>query len=109
MARKKKYTKADVKSKNTFSLGRTKSGRGSIDGTVVTYNDGNRQTFLTPSGKGKKYAQEIKTGRRFTNDGEAKVDDEGYELRVTKEGQAYRAGYLDAQKDSANAWKAKRK
>ena len=66
-------------------------------------------TLLNPAEKGKKAAKELKTGKRYTNDGQPKRGKNGQQLNVTKEGKAWRSGYLNARKDNANAYKAKRK
>ena len=70
---------------------------------------GKKFTLLNPAEKGKKAAKELKTGKRFTNDGQPKRGRNGQQLNVTKEGKAWRSGYLNARKDNANAYKAKRK
>ena len=61
-------------------------------------------TLLNPSEKAAKYAGELRTGIRKTNDGKYKPDKNG-DVGLSKEGRAYRAGYLDARKDSAKAYK----
>ena len=62
---------------------------------------------LSPAKKGKKAAHELKTGKRFCNDGEPKKGGNGQQLKVTKVGRAYRHGYLDARKDIGRAVKKK--
>ena len=64
--------------------------------------------LLSPKRKGKKAAHELRTGKRFTNSGEPKKGKNGQHLKVSKEGKAYRAGYLDARKDIGRAAKAVR-
>jgi len=64
---------------------------------------------LSPSRKGKKAAHELKTGKRFCNNGEPKRDSKGKQLKVTAKGKAYRAGYLDAREDIGKAAKRVRK
>ena len=66
-------------------------------------------TLLNPAEKGKKAAKELKTGKRYTNDGDPKYGRNGQQLKVTKTGKAWRSGYLKAREDNANAYKAKRK
>lgn len=100
-------SKDDVVDKQPLSLGKTKSGKNAKSGTVVTYKDGKKQTFLTPSGKGAKYAEEQRTGIARTNDMEVKVGDDGLPKRLTEKQKAYRGGYLDALKDSSKAYNAK--
>ena len=58
---------------------------------------------LSPKEKGQKAAKELKTGKRYCNDGEPKKGRNGQHLKVTKEGKAYRAGYMDARKDIGKA------
>ena len=74
----------------------------------VTGRDGKERTLLNPAEKGRKYANELKTGIRKTNDGRYKPDKNG-DVGLTKEGRAYRAGYLDARSDSAKAYKHNQK
>ena len=70
---------------------------------------GKRFTLLNPAEKGKKAAKELRTGKRYTNDGEPKRGRNGQQLKLTKEGKAYRGGYLNARKDNANAYNSKRR
>lgn len=63
-------------------------------------------TRLSPKRKGRKAAYELRTGKRFTNDGEVKRGSNGKQLSLTKSGRAYRAGYLDARKDIGQAMQA---
>lgn len=105
----KKRTKADVKSKKPFSWGtKTKKGKEQKSGTVVEFKDGTSTTLLTPSGKATKYAGELAMGVKVTNDGEFKTKN-GKEVELDCCERAYRAGYLDAQKDNAKAYNAKKK
>lgn len=73
----------------------------SIRGKIVT--------LLNPAEKGEKAAKELKTGKRYTNDGAPKYGRNGQQRKVTKTGKAWRSGYLSARKDNAAAYKAKRK
>ena len=66
--------------------------------------NGSYVTLLNPSEKAGKYAAELRTGMRYTNNGDYKPDKNG-EIGLSREGRAYRSGYLDARKDSANAYK----
>lgn len=75
---------------------------------------GKTVTLLNPSEKGRKYANELKTGVRITNNGIPKVGENGKPIKLGKTGKeaqarAYRSGYLQTRKDSAKAWKSKRK
>ena len=73
-------------------------------GAVLENNKGKQVIVLNPNGKGAKAAYELKHGVRVTNNGEVKKD-----KPLTKEGKAWRSGYLAARSDSARAWKAKNK
>ena len=73
------------------------------NGAVLT-NGSKDIVVLHPGGKGRKYATELKNNTRITNEGVVKKD-----KPLTKEGKAWRSGYLQARKDSAKAWKAKNK
>ncbi len=106
---KKLRTKQDVKSKESFSFGRTrKNGKKAKSGTVCTFNDGTQAILLNPNGKGEKYAMELAMRTKITNDGVFKTDDDGNEVGLNCCEASYRAGYLQARKDSAKAYKAKR-
>lgn len=79
-----------------------------------TNRKGKTVTLLNPSEKGRKYAVELKSGKRLTNNGEIKKDKDGKPRKLGKTGKdaqarAYRSGYLQARKDSAKAWKSKHK
>ena len=66
--------------------------------------------LLNPSEKGMKYAFELKTKHAITNAGKRKIDKKtGRTKKLTKEQLAFRAGYLEHQKDSNRAFKAKHK
>ncbi len=75
---------------------------------VVTNKRGKQVTLLNPSEKGSKFACELKTDIRYTNDGLIKTDDRNNYMHLSPEQRAYRAGYLDAQKDSAKCFNAKK-
>jgi hypothetical protein len=68
---------------------------------------GQDYALLNPSEKGGKYAHEMKTGIAQTNLGEVKLNKKGQPKKLSLKQKAFRAGYLSAQKDSANAYKAK--
>ncbi len=106
-----KRSKEDVKSKKavTWSGARKKDGTKQKSGTVVTFNDGTTTTLLTPSGKATKYSEELRQGKKLTNDGEVKKDKKGREKRLNDTGRAWRSGYLQAQKDAHKAYKARSK
>lgn len=105
--KKIKRTKQDVKSKKTF-FGRKKAdGKKRKAGVTVTFNDGESVTLLNPSGKGEKFAKELKENQHYTNDGKLKTDDNGNPIPLTNEQKAYRSAYITALSDSAKAYKAK--
>lgn len=71
--------------------------------------NGKTITLLNPSEKGAKYADELRNGIRYTNDGRYKADKDGVVMELTDEQRAFRSGYLTAQKDAAKAYKARKK
>lgn len=101
-------TKADVKSKETIYKGSKANGKQKKYGTRVTFKDDTSVTLLTPSGKAEKFADELKTGIRKTNNGLIKRDEFDYPVELSNEQRAYRSGYLAARSDSAKAYKSKK-
>lgn len=80
-------------------------------GKKVKTKSGKTITLLNPAEKGRKFADELKTGMHYTNDGEYKPDKNG-EIGLSDTQRAYRAGYLDSRSDCAkvhNYNKKKRK
>ncbi len=71
--------------------------------------NGKEVVLLNPSEKGAKYAKEMRSGVKTTNDGRIKRDKAGNAIGLNRTEKSYRAGYLDARKDSANAYKARSK
>ena len=67
---------------------------------------GEVKVLLNPALKARKYAIEMKRNVRYCNDGTLKVNRYGYPIRLSQKGKSYRAGYLQARKDSANCYKA---
>ena len=76
--------------------------------TVVKTKKGKKITLLNPSEKGRKFADELRNGAKQTNDGFIKFGNDGKAIRLTDTEKSYRSGYLDAQKDSAKAYKARK-
>ena len=76
---------------------------------TVMSRKGKKVVLLNPSEKGAKFAKELKQGVKRTNSGSFKLDKNKKSIHLSKEDRAYRAGYLDARKDSANAFKARKK
>ena len=74
----------------------------------VRTKNGNTITLLNPAEKGEKYAKELRTGKKYTNDGEVKKDENGKVIKLGKKERAYRGGYLDGRQDNAKAYKSKR-
>lgn len=80
-------------------------------GKRVRRKNGKDVILLNPSEKAGKFAAELSTGIRYTNEGDYKVDENG-EVGLSDTQRAYRSGYLDARQDSADAYnynKAKKK
>lgn len=73
-------------------------------GKKVKTRKGGTITLLNPSEKAGKFAAELRTGIRYKNDGSYKPDKFG-DVGLSDKGRAYRAGYLDARKDGAKAYK----
>lgn len=86
----------------------TKNGKKERTGTVLTLDNGEKVTYLTPSGKAAKAAFELHNGYKVTNVGKRKVDDSGNVMLLTDTEAAWRSGYLAARQDSAKAYKANR-
>ena len=72
---------------------------------IITTKKGKTITLLNPSEKGKKFASELRDNTRYTNDNKKKADKDGVLLSLSDTQRAYRSGYLDARKDSANCYK----
>ena len=72
---------------------------------TVRSRRGKKVTLLNPSEKGTKYATELAYNVALTNDGEQKMDKKGSPKKLSKVQRAYRAGFLQAQKDSSKAFK----
>ena len=87
---------------------KNKDGKNVKSGVNLTREDGTTFSLLNPSGKAAKYFVENQRGKLYTNAGELKKDKDNKPLTLTKEQKAYRSGYLDAQKDNAKAYKAKK-
>ena len=96
------------KNKKTF-FGVGKDGKKRKRGVIGEIEDGTKVTLLNPSGKGEKYSQELHTGKRLTNDLKKKKGEDGKPLGMTDTQKAWRSGYLQARKDSANAYNSKKK
>lgn len=77
--------------------------------TVVNKKTGNVRVLLNPAQKGRKYAVELKHGKALTNSMQRKRTKNGSQKVLSKSAKAYRAGYLDARKDNAKCYKAKKK
>ena len=73
----------------------------------ITTKKGKEVTLLNPAERGRKFADELKNGVKLTNDNHVKMDDFG-PVRLTETEASFRAGYLQARKDSAKAFKAKK-
>ena len=73
---------------------------------VVKTRRGKKVTLLNPAEKGRKYAAELKSGVRATNDHVVKRDKKGNKMRLTKSQRIWRSGYLSARSDEAKAYKS---
>ena len=71
---------------------------------IVKNKKGKEIVLLNPSEKWRKYASELRSNTRKTNSGFPKTDKYGLNQELTKEQRSYRAGYLSAQSDSADAY-----
>lgn len=98
MARKKVVSSKTVRGRD-----------GKKAGSVLSFDDGSKRTVLNPHGKGRKYAAELRSKSRMTNDGEVKRDKSGKPMTLSKAQRSFRSGYLQAQKDNAKAYKTKTK
>lgn len=75
---------------------------------IIRSKNGGPITLLNPAEKGKKYAKELRTGYKYTNDGFVKKNKNGKVIKLGKEERAYRGGYLDSRQDNSKAYKSKR-
>ena len=76
---------------------------------IVEAKNGKKVRLLTPDQKGAKAATELKKGVKMTNFGQVKTNKDGSPRKLDKSERAYRAGYLDARKDNAKAYKHNKK
>lgn len=65
-----------------------------------------KRKFLNPAQKGKKFANELRWGRKLTNNNEFKTNKNGDYVSLSNVERAYRSGYLASRSDSARAYKA---
>lgn len=68
----------------------------------VINRNGKQVALLNPNGKGRKYAHDLRTGKKHTNTGQVKKN------YLTKDERAYRSGYLKAREDIGKASAAAR-
>ncbi len=78
-------------------------------GKKITTKKGKTITLLNPAQKGIKYSVELRDKIKLSNNGDVKIDEHGGAIVLTDSQAAYRAGYLDARKDSAKAYKHNQK
>lgn len=75
---------------------------------VVQNKKGNDVMLLNPFEKGQKMFCELREDVHFTNDMQHyKTNKDGKPRRLSDTQKAYRSGYLQAQKDSRHAFRAK--
>lgn len=67
--------------------------------------NGKDVTLLNPNEKVAKAVKELKTGVRYTNNNELKLDENGKKQKLRAEQKAYRAGMISQASDSQKAWK----
>jgi len=79
-----------------------KKGSKGSDAVVVQSSSGKDVVLLNPSQRAGKYAQELKSDKKFTNGNVLKGDG----APLTKEERAYRAGYLQRSQDGQDAYNA---
>ena len=75
---------------------------------VVKSKKGKNVTLLNPAERAEKFALELETGKKQTNNGEWKKKN-GQWVELTKTEAAFRSGYLQARKDNAKAYKSKKR
>lgn len=66
------------------------------------------RTLLNPNEKAGKYAQELKTGLKMTNDGIIKTNSDGTQQKLTEKEREFRKGYLSSRRESADMYKYKK-
>ena len=76
---------------------------------MVRNRRGKKVTLLNPAEKGQKYACELGNNVRLTNDGSIKFRKNGKPKHLSDTAKSYRAGYLQARKDNAKAYKHNKK
>ena len=76
---------------------------------TVKGKNGKRVVLLNPAERSEKFAKELKSNRKRTNDGSYKLDKNKKSIKLTKAERAYRAGYLAARNDGAKVYNAKRR
>lgn len=77
--------------------------------TIVMTKKGKTFTLLNPSEKSEKFANELKFGFAKTNTLKTKRDSKGKDIKLSDTQLAFRSGYLQARKDSAKAFKSKKR
>ena len=84
---------------------KTRRKGGTFGGVVVREEaTGRERTLLSPSQKGAKYSQELRERHQYQNNGVVKGDENG-PLPLSDAQRAYRAGYLQCQKDNAQIFR----
>lgn len=84
---------------------KTRKKGGAFGGVVVREEGtGRERTLLSPSQKGAKYSQELRERYRYQNNGVIKADEDG-PIPISDAQCAYRAGYLDCQRDNARIFR----
>lgn len=79
------------------------------NGVRIIDKNGRERVLLNPQGKRNKAFAELQNGVKLTNDGKVKLKKNGQPMRLTDTEAAYRNGYIQAQNDSAKAYKYNQK
>ena len=75
----------------------------------VVNRKGKKVTLLNPSERSRKFATELKHNVAITNDGVKKKTKSGKVKHLSDTQKAFRSGYLQARKDNAKAFIARKK
>lgn len=72
----------------------------------MAFKTKNGTVLLNPSERSVKFAKELKENRKRTNEMKFKLDENKKSIKLDEKERAFRAGYLEARKDSSKAYKA---
>ena len=104
-------SKYKILEKKNRTVGGKKAGVTLTRADVKT-GETSQVTLLNPHGKGAKYAAELRRDEHLTNEGRVKRyqsgKKQGQPVPLSDVQRAFRSGYLQAQSDSAKAYKAQK-